>query len=213
MKSKVSLFWFVILLFFCRCTDTQIESVKIGNQVWMTKNLNVSTFRNGDLIPEAKTGDEWITAAQDGKPAWCYWDNDPSNGKKYGKLYNWYAVIDKRCIAPIGWHVPSSKEWTQLIENIGKNDDPGLKLKSTNGWRPLRNGNNSSGFTGLPGGIRLDANSFANIERDGNWWDSTDDGSPNVMAHTLGFAEGVSYYNGIYDRRLCGMSIRCVKNF
>jgi len=36
--------------------------VKIGTQVWMSKNLNVSTFKNGDPITEAKTNEEWEKA-------------------------------------------------------------------------------------------------------------------------------------------------------
>ena len=31
------------------------RTVKIGNQIWMTENLNVDHFRNGDPIPEVKS--------------------------------------------------------------------------------------------------------------------------------------------------------------
>jgi uncharacterized protein (TIGR02145 family) len=108
------------------------KSVKIGTQTWMAENLNVSTFRNGDLIPEAKTKEEWEKAGKEGKPAWCYYDNDPKNGAKYGKLYNWYAVNDHRGLAPAGWHVPTDTEWTTLGDQLGS--DPGKKMKSTSGW-------------------------------------------------------------------------------
>ena len=84
------------------------KKVKIGSHVCMTENVNLSVFRNGDPIPEAKTIDEWLKAGEEGKPAWCYYDNDPTNGKKYGKLYNWYAVNDSRQLAPDGWHIPGS---------------------------------------------------------------------------------------------------------
>jgi len=70
----------------------------------MAKNLNVSTFRNGDAISEAKTDEEWRTAGENKKPVWYYYDNEYSNGEKYGKLYNWYAVIDPRGLAPVCWH-------------------------------------------------------------------------------------------------------------
>ena len=68
------------------------QSVKIGTQVWMTKNLNLDKFRNGDPIPKAETFEQWKKAGDNKQPAWCYYNNDPANGVKYGKLYNWYAV-------------------------------------------------------------------------------------------------------------------------
>src|ERR1043165_1390179 len=93
------------------------QSVQIGTQTWSTKNLDVSKFRNGDAITEAKTAAEWMAAAEQRKPAWCYYNNDASNGKKYGKLYNWFAVSDPRGLAPDGWHVPSDAEWITLTGN------------------------------------------------------------------------------------------------
>ncbi len=110
------------------------KSIKIGNQTWMTSNLNVSTFRNGEAIPEAKTNEEWKRAGKNKQPAWCYYDNDPKNGAKYGKLYNWYAVNDPRGLAPLGWHVPTDEEWTLLSDYLGGNDLAGKKMKSTSGW-------------------------------------------------------------------------------
>ena len=112
------------------------NEVTIGTQVWMTKNLDVATFRNGDPIPQAKTSDEeWDKAYVDAEqPAWCYFDNLPRNGEKYGKLYNWYAVNDPRGLAPEGWHVPSDAEWTQLTDYLGGREKAGAKMKSENGW-------------------------------------------------------------------------------
>ncbi len=108
------------------------KTVTIGNQVWMKENLNVSTFRNGDPIPEAKTAEEWQAAGTEKQPAWCYYDNDPKNGVKYGKLYNWYAVNDARGLAPVGYHVPTDEEWSVLIGFLG--NDVLKKMKSTSGW-------------------------------------------------------------------------------
>jgi uncharacterized protein (TIGR02145 family) len=107
------------------------KSVKIGTQTWMTENLNVLTFRNGDPIPEAKTDEEWKRAGENKQTAWCYYENDPKNGSKYGKLYNWYAVNDSRGLAPASWHIPTNEEWTTLENQLG---DDGKKMKSTSGW-------------------------------------------------------------------------------
>lgn len=61
------------------------DCVKIGEQIWMTGNLDVNKFRNGDIIREAISNEDWINAGQNFEPAWCYYNNDPNNSK-YGKL-------------------------------------------------------------------------------------------------------------------------------
>jgi uncharacterized protein (TIGR02145 family) len=94
-------------------------TTKIGNQEWMTRNLDVDRFRNGDLIPQAQSVEAWKEAGENRQPAWCYYDNNPENGKIYGKLYNWYAVNDPRGLCPEGWHVPTFKEWSVLRSNVG----------------------------------------------------------------------------------------------
>ena len=116
------------------------KSVKIGTQTWTTENLNVSTFRNGDPISEAKTNEEWDEAGKNKQPAWCYYENDPKNGAKYGKLYNWYAVNDPRGLAPAGWHVPSDAEWTILSDFLGGGMTAGKKMKSLSGWNSYTSG-------------------------------------------------------------------------
>ncbi len=131
------------------------EEVRIGNQVWMTRNLNVATFRNGDTIPEAKTIAEWRKALSKKQPAWCYYNNDSTNGAVYGKLYNWNAVKDKRGLAPVGWHIPSGNEWGVLYDFLGgKKGNMARKLKSTTGWDKKGNGDNTVGFNALPSGDR-----------------------------------------------------------
>jgi len=108
--------------------DTQFKTVEIGNQIWMAENLNVDRFRNGDPIPEAKTNEEWQRAGENKQPAWCYLDNDPANGDKYGKMYNFYAVNDKRIITPYGCNVPTYLDYSILIENLGGKDIAGKEI-------------------------------------------------------------------------------------
>ena len=114
------------------------KEIQIGRQIWMSENLNVNVFRNGDIIPEAKTSSEWETAAKNKQPAWCYYDNDPANGTKYGKIYNWYAVQDPRGLAPSGYHVPSERELFFLsaaLDSIYGDEKSGPKMKTTSGWK------------------------------------------------------------------------------
>ncbi len=108
------------------------KTVKIGGQVWMAENLNVSTFRNGDPIPQARTEEEWKKLGENKQAAWCYYDYDPANGKKYGKLYNYYATRDSKGLAPNGWHIPKDSEWETLLNHLDL--DEGKKMKSKSGW-------------------------------------------------------------------------------
>ena len=116
------------------------SEVKIGNQIWMSKNLDVSTFRNGEAIPEAKSKEEWSKAGENKTAAFCYYEYRSNNGKVYGKLYNWYAVNDSRGLAPKGYHIPSDEEWIIVTDFLGGSDIAGKKMKSKNGWKSIEEG-------------------------------------------------------------------------
>jgi uncharacterized protein (TIGR02145 family) len=190
--------------------DTNSKEVKIGNQVWMLENLDVEKFRNGDLIPQAKTAGEWESAGKNNEPAWCYYDNDESNGNKYGKLYNWHAVNDPRGLAPDGYHIPTNAELTELTDNLGKENLAGVKMKSASGWYESGNGNNSSGFSAQPGGFRYINGSFSDISKVGNWWSSSEADSNNAVSRFLNYYNAdVFNYNS--DKQN-GFSVRCLKD-
>ena len=187
------------------------NSIKIDNQVWSNENLNVDHFRNGDIIPEAKTAEEWKAAGNAKRPAWCYYDNDPKNGNKYGKLYNWYAVNDTRVLAPAGWHVPSDAEWTILSTFLGGEDVAGIKMKSTSGWNDNGNGTNSSGFSGLPGGYRGYDRNFSSVGYDGSWWSASEYNETDAWYRELYY----SYYSNLSRskaNKFYGFSVRCVRD-
>lgn len=190
--------------------NNKFKEVKIGNQIWMAENLNVSKFRNGDPIPEAKTDEEWKRAGENKQAAWCYYDNDPTNGNKYGKLYNWYAVNDPRGLAPKGWRIPSDEEWTSLIHFLGGDSLAGKKMKSTIGWNENGNGSNESNFLGLPGGTRNDNGTFYNIGSNGYWWSSTELDTTNAWNRFL-----YDDYGSVYrydDSKRDGFSVRCLRD-
>jgi len=183
------------------------KTIKIGTQIWMAENLNTSKFRNGDPVPEAKKDEEWVVK----KAAWCYYDNDPKNGVKYGKLYNWFALMDPRGLAPEGWHMPSNEEWQKLATFLGGIEPAGTKMKSKSGWNENGNGTNESGFSGLPGSLRYDDGQFNDIGRMGYWWSTT----PNVM-HTLSYTLNLSNsYMGWgqgHANETYGFAVRCIKD-
>jgi len=162
-----------------------LGTVTIGTQTWAVANLNVSTFRNGDSIPEARTNKEWQTAGELGKPAWCYYNNDPASGSKYGKLYNWYAVNDPRGLAPAGWTLSGDADWAKLSYFLGGQEVAGRKLKSTGEWIDGNIGTNETGFMGFPGGYRVENGTFLNFGSIGTWWSSTENKSLSAIDHYL----------------------------
>jgi len=188
----------------------KVPSINIGSQVWTNENLNVDHFRNGDIIPEAKTAEEWIIAGKNKQASWCYYDNDPANGQKYGKLYNWYAVNDKRGLAPVGWHVPSDAEWTILSTFLGGEDVAGIKMKSTSGWNDNGNGTTSSGFLGLPGGARYYNGYFSNVGSNGYWWSASE--GTESFAWDRKLFNSLSYLFRDVSFKSHGLSVRCVRD-
>jgi uncharacterized protein (TIGR02145 family) len=182
------------------------KSVKIGKQEWMAENLSVTRFRNGDPIPEAKTDEEWVKK----KPAWCYYNNDPENGKKYGRLYNWFALTDKRGLAPQGWHIPTAKEWEALGAALGGIDVAGPKLKSATGWK--NKSTNETGFSALPGGLRYETGQFSELGSMELWWGSTENDPTGNMGHSLnGQNDWLGFFEGKANQTF-GFSVRCVKD-
>jgi uncharacterized protein (TIGR02145 family) len=196
-------------------TADTISKVDIGTQTWMTYNLDVTNFRNGEEIPEVKSAEEWIAAGEKQQAAWCYYDNDTSNGAKYGKLYNWYAVNDPRGLAPQGWHIPTDAEWKTLSENLGGKEAAVNQMKSSSGWLENEagksgNGTNQSGFAGLPGGGRTYDGSFHLVGRYGSWWSASEDNESDAWAWNW----LLSSLNSNMARcfKVDGFSVRCVRD-
>jgi uncharacterized protein (TIGR02145 family) len=221
MKNLLLLFVAILLLTACQKNvekdnnTVAIGSVTIGNQIWMNKNLDVSTYRNGDTIPQVTDMIKWVNLKTG---AWCYYNNDSANGRIYGKLYNWYAVNDPRDLAPAGWHIPSKTEWNNLSNRLGGEFEAGGKLKEpgTAHWLSPNDGaSNSTGFTGLPGGFR-EADKFNFINGIGRWWCSTEvnDGitEPGVAAITFQLDYISPYIGTGGDTKAFGHSVRCVKD-
>jgi len=205
--------------------DCSAVLTTICDQDWMVKNLDVTTYRNGDPIPQVTDPSVW-TALTTG--AWCYYDNNLSNGAIYGKLYNWYAVNDSRGLAPIGWHVPSHAEWTILSNCLGGYAIAGGKMKSTGTleggtglWlSPNTGSTNSSGFTARPSGIRMGgfAIDFASINRGAYWWSNTDYSTERAWSRRVDFQQTILDWGiGIASGepaflKLNGMAVRCVRD-
>lgn len=144
----------------------------------------------------------------------------------YGLLYNWYAV-DTGKLAPTGWHVPTDAEWTTLTTWLtnngygyeGSGDDVSKSLASQCGWTSYStpgtvgndpNSNNSSGFSGLPGGYRYYYGSFSGIGRYGNWWSSTDRLAADAFYRYVDYSYANVTRSFYYKKG--GFSVRCLRD-
>ena len=121
-------------------SNSDFETITIGEQVWMKRNLSITNFRNGDPILEAKSFEEWKTAGKEGQPI-CRMDE-----KKFGKQYNWHAVNDKRGLAPEGWRIPTKEDFRTLAVAVNYNGNA-LKAKGQGDGAGV--GTNTSGFSAL----------------------------------------------------------------
>lgn len=225
----------IFIIFIISCSqdnstnpDSNFETIKIGTQVWMTKNLDVDHYRNGDPIQQVRNVNEWSNLKTG---AWCYYYNDSTNGRIYGKLYNWYAVNDSRGLAPVGWHVPSDSEWKVMEIYIGMDPEfadltqwrgrtEGGKLKSTGTiddgdglWkRPNVGATNEIGFSALPGGIRYGDGLFYQLNYWASWWTSTIHYYRERSAWHRTIIYGLSEINRLEFKMNCGLSVRCIKD-
>ena len=190
------------------------HTIKIGTQEWMKENLKTRRYRDGSEIPNITQDAIWINLSIG---AYCDFNNDVNNAAIYGRLYNWYAVMDPRNVCPGGWHVPSLSEWDILINTLGGEDIAGGKMKSTGTlqnrdgqWNfPNTGATNTSGFSGLPGGTRFDAGDFRDLYSFGHWWSSVGGGghawSPRLQDNNT----IVEKYN---NYATLGHSVRCVRD-
>ncbi len=181
--------------------------VTIGEQVWTTQNLNVSTYRDGTPIPKVEDAATWASLTYG---AYCYYNNDSATyAAVYGKLYNWYAVADvvHGGLAPAGYHIPKDAEWITLETTLGAN--AGTQMKSTSGWL-INDGTNSSGFSGFPGGQRDINGTSVFVENLGLWWSSSESDDTNAWVRALRY----DYSNDLrgYNGKNGGLSVRCIKD-
>ena len=192
-------------------TGAYYPAVGICCATWMTKNLDVVTYRNGDAIPQVTDAAAWAALTTG---AWCYINNDPVAGAVYGKLYNWYAVNDTRGLAPYGWHIPTDFEWTTLYNCLG--GDAALaggamkEMDITHWANPNSAATNLSGFTALGAGLRYSGGSFI-LLYDAIFWTSTE--STTVLT---AWNRNLYYGNGLLTRsnfqKRNGCSVRCIKD-
>jgi uncharacterized protein (TIGR02145 family) len=133
------------------------QTVVIGGQTWMARNLNYnasgSKCGNGSSLNDENT----------------------STCDTYGRLYDWATA---NTVCPSGWHLPSRNEWTMLSDFAGGiyNSDAAKKLRATSGWDDnyQNSGTDNYGFAALPGGGgKPDGLHYDHAGDNCNWWSTT----------------------------------------
>jgi len=201
---------FVAAMTATQCGDTgsfvdsrdgrRYRTVRIGAQTWMAENLNFNV--SGSV---------------------CY-DNDESNCKKYGRLYDRRTAM-KAC--PAGWRLPAREDWENMLQAIGGLRDKdgdydvvGKKLKSKTGWnicvdvnskvvRCNGNGTDEIGFSALPGGNRNADSSFNYLGISGLWWSAAKGGA--VYEYHLYLISGYDFVSEFSSSGSYAYSVRCVR--
>ena len=201
--------------------------VQIGDQVWFSENLRTTVYANGDVIPAGLTDGEWISTNEGATSVYGEGSSGCENYSpdidacdevqslaEYGRLYIWHVVDDARGLCPVGWHVPTDEEWTDLEDFItaqGFSGTEGTALKSTYGWTEQYGGGNGTddfGFSALPGGYRYYSNGyFYDAGSVGYWWSSSPDGG-NAWYRDL-YSNDPDIYRNDYDPRGGGSLVSC----
>ena len=210
------------------------KAVKIGDQVWMAENLKASLYSDGTAISLVESNSAWEALASTDK-AYCWYDNNSSNGNTYGALYTWAAAMNGsgssdanpsgvQGVCPSGWHLPSDAEWKELEMYLGmsqaeadgtgyRGTDEGSKLKETGTahWNsPNTGATNESGFTALPGGYHDNNGTFYFIGDYGYFWSTAEFSASHAWLRGLGYNH--SPVGRSYGTKQSGFSVRCVKN-
>lgn len=175
-----------------------VETVTIGKQVWMAKNLNVET-----------------------EGSWCY-DNKPENCEKYGRLYTWAAAMNllescnglhcavearHRGICPSGFHIPTRDEFKELVKFVGGSEKAQKALRSKTGWE--KKGSDTYGFSALPAGYYSSTyEKFYYVGNYADFWSSTEYKGDN--AYDLYIGDRSAYVDS--DVKYNAYSVRCLQD-
>lgn len=241
MKKVLILFSFVALAFILNaCNDEETKpvvvnetgtmtdidgnvykTVKINGKWWMAENLRVKTFKDGTTILDGQTDNNWI----DTLSAYCLYNN---LGTAPGLLYNSYAVLNSKGLAPQGWHIATDEEWKNLEQSQGMsaatsnlfgwrgNDEAQkLKIEGSKGWVRYADlwPTNASSFSAAAGSCRLPNGTFGDpgLLHTGFWWTTTADVNSGELLYRY-----MDYKKTTILRSHCekgyGFSVRCVKD-
>jgi uncharacterized protein (TIGR02145 family) len=202
------------------------NTVSIGTgattQCWTASNLKVTKYNDGvTLIPDETAN----TAGWGGLATGARTDYTGATGisgavpsgqtyvSTYGYLYNWFAVNDAKGLCPSGWHVPTDAEWTTLesyLNTVAPTGSVGSKMKKNDALWSTNTGTNSSGFSALPGGVRIADGRFFDIRSTAYFWSATEDVNNAWIRFLNGNNDQVTGNNA--NGKSVGFSVRCLRD-
>jgi uncharacterized protein (TIGR02145 family) len=184
------------------------QTKTIGSQTWMISNLKTTKFKEGSPIPTGLSGPNWQSTTQ---PAYAVYRDSLPNDNTYGKLYNYYTVVNSKGLCPTGWHVPTDSEWTTLQNYLGGTQVAGGKLKMVSDlWNASVGTTNESGFNGLPGGLRNRNGLYSSIRDFGYFWTPTEILTDSALVRYLD-GNNISLGRSPYKKQF-GFSVRCLRD-
>jgi uncharacterized protein (TIGR02145 family) len=198
-------------------TDGNIyKTIMLRDSVWMAENLRTTKFNDGTPIPLIKDRGAWKETKS---PGYGWYKEDADYRKSVGAIYNWHAVATKK-LCPTGWHVPTDKEWFDMMEYAGTEERSGdnaarLKEEGTTHWKsPNEGATNAISFNALPAG---EISYFYKEEEMGTkatWWTSSEDRSDNppMNALTTGLSFDFPSRTGGTNPKEDAYAVRCKKD-
>ncbi|HAN78727.1 MAG TPA: hypothetical protein DCQ31_13685, partial [Bacteroidales bacterium] len=200
------------------------KAVLIGTQNWMAENLKATKYFDGSSLTFANNKEQWVALSVNDK-AYCWYNDNAANKNTYGALYTWAGATNGiqltaeneeiQGVCPIGWHLPSKKEWEVLVNYLGGESVAGKKLKEAgySHWLVGLAGDNESGFTALPGGVRSYANGmFSDIGYLGCWWTATGSEGYTDKALQMVMLSSGYFIHASETPKKNGVSVRCLRN-
>ncbi|MCB0553444.1 MAG: hypothetical protein KDD02_07820 [Phaeodactylibacter sp.] len=209
MKKLIAYFLFLVPFFLlitdCKKEETEEPEPDLGQ---FTDSRDGQVYK---IVAFPEIGQTWMAENLNfdiGEGCWFY-DDDPRNGARYGRLYTWEAA---RKACPPGWRLPTDEEWKNLADSFGEYSDNGDIIGDQNkSYQALIEGGNS-GFSALPGGYyqATPMDIFFFLGYHGFYWSATE--------IDLGGAWGYKfdgYYRKLYrlnNNKTWGFSCRCIQD-
>jgi uncharacterized protein (TIGR02145 family) len=190
---------------------------KIGTQTWMAENLNHTPSGGSSKCP----GNVASNCADWGRQYdWATAMGVTYNGTTFNNTTNYIGIPEKfKGICPTGWHLPSSAEWSTLVNFVGNNSGAKLRLP-TSVYATGCQGTNNYGFSAmLVGYVEYGTliDSYKEMDNIGFWWTTSQYDASYAYNRAISKSScdvlmiGTAAYDYSMTKRNM-LSVRCLKD-